>query len=194
MNSLRREKIVKRIRVLPALAALSACAMLAQQSPAQAQQQSRSETGNKTVIGVRNVPLKEGADAMLAGDWEDGIRLTHIGLKQAFGSREEEAGLSNLCAGYLQIGKYDTALMYCEMLLTRNPDHWRGYNNRALIYIKTKQWEKARLDLERGEALNAGAYTMKVARALYMDAVHPVAPEVEIDDRDEATKAADNQN
>lgn len=190
MNDLRREKINK----YSAIAALGVCAVLAYPTPAQAQDQHRSETGNKTVIGVRNVPLKEGAEALLASDWEEGIRLTHIGLKQAFGSREEEAGLSNLCAGYLQIGKYDTALMYCEMLLTRNPDHWRGYNNRALIYIKTKQWEKARVDLERGEELNGGAYTMKVARAMYMDAVHPVAPEIEIDDRDEQSKTAENQN
>ena len=190
MNNLRRKKIIK----LPALAALSVCAVFASLTPARAQVEHRGDASNKTVIGVRNVPLKAGAEALLASDWEEGIRLTHIGLEQAFGSREEEAGLSNLCAGYLQLGKYDTALMYCEMLLSRNPGHWRGYNNRALIYIKTKQWEKARLDLERGEELNGGAYTLKVARAMYMDAVHPVSPEIEIDDRDEQAKAAENQN
>lgn len=190
MYDLRREKIIR----LPALAVLSVCAALVSLAPAQAQDDSHNRAGSKTVIGVRNVPLKDGAEALLSGDWEDGIRLTHIGLKQAFGSREEEAGLSNLCAGYLQLGKFDTALMYCEMLLSRNPNHWRGYNNRALIYIKTKQWEKARVDLERGEELNGGAYTLKVARAMYMDAVHPVAPEIEIDDRDEQAKAAENQN
>lgn len=179
---------------LLALAVCCVCAPFAWPTPVLAGDQQRSDTGNKTVLGVRNVPLKEGAEALLSRDWEEGIRLTHIGLKQAFGAREEEAGLSNLCAGYLQIGKYDTALMYCEMLLARNPDHWRGYNNRALIYIKTKQWEKARIDLERGEELNGGAYTMKVARAMYMDAVHPVAPEIEIDDRDKENKTADNQN
>ena len=46
-----------------------------------------------------------------------------------------------------------------------------------------KQWDKADADLTRGEALNPGARTMKIARAMYMDAVHPVRPEVEIDDR-----------
>jgi len=158
-----------------------------------AQQAVDQESGNKTVLGVRNVPLKQGADALLRGDWEEGVRLTHIGLKQAFGSREEEAGLSNLCAGYLQMGQYDKALMYCNVLLQRNPEHWRGYNNRALIYIKTEQWDKARADLEAGEAINSGAYTMKVARALYMDAVHPVSPEVEIDDREKTEKANEEQ-
>ena len=151
---------------------------------AQAQNSERMETGTKTVIGVRNLPLKSGAEALLAGDYEEGVRLTHIGLTQAFGVREEEAALSNLCAGYLQLGKYDTALQYCEILLARNNEHWRAYNNRALIYMKTEQWDKAEADLIKGEELNAGAYTMKVARAMYMDAVHPVTPEIEIDDRD----------
>ena len=151
---------------------------------AQADDSERMETGTKTVIGVRNMPLKSGAEALLAGDYEEGVRLTHLGLTRAFGVREEEAALSNLCAGYLQLKKYDTALQYCEMLLARNDKHWRAYNNRALIYMKTEQWDKAEADLIKGEELNAGAHTMKLARAMYMDAVHPVAPEIEIDDRD----------
>ena len=158
---------------------------------AEPQGNERMEAGNKVVLGVRNQPLKTGAELLLAGNYEDGVKMTHKGLAQALGSREEEAGLSNLCAGYLQLGKYDTALQYCDMLLVRNDKHWRGYNNRALIYIKTEQWEKAEADLIKGEEINAGAYTMKVARSLYMDAVHPVVPEIEIDDRE--TKNRDEQ-
>lgn len=152
-------------------------------APLQSQSSGHMESNNKTVIGVRNIPLKNGADALLSGDYEEGVRLTHLGLTQALGVREEEAALSNLCAGYLRLGKYTTALQYCEILLARNEKSWRGYNNRALIYIKTAQWDKAEADLIKGEALNAGARTMKLARAMYMDAVHPVVPEIEIDDR-----------
>jgi hypothetical protein len=47
----------------------------------------------------------------------------------------------------------------------------------------TERWDLADADLKRGEELRPGASTMKVARAMYMDAVHPVAPEIEIDDR-----------
>jgi tetratricopeptide (TPR) repeat protein len=137
-----------------------------------------------TVIGERNPALSDGAQALLAGDHEEGIRLTHDGLKAAFGRREEEAALSNLCAGYILVENYDQALIYCEMLIERNDSSWRAYNNRAVIYIKTKQWEKADEDLKKGEELNPGSHTMKVARSMYMDAVHPVAPEIEIDDRD----------
>ncbi len=152
--------------------------------PAESQNNDRMDAGSKVVLGVRNQPLKAGADSLLAGDFEVGVRQTHRGLAQAHGSREEEAGLSNLCAGYLQLGKYVMALQYCNMLLVRNEKNWRGYNNRALIYIKTEQWDKAEADLIKGEELNGGAYTLKVARSMYMDAVHPVAPEIEIDDRE----------
>jgi len=137
-----------------------------------------------TVIGPRNLPLHDGAQALLAGDSEEGVKLTLEGLKIAHGRREEEAALSNLCAGYIKLGKYGEALKYCDILLTRNDRNWRGYNNRAVIYIMTKQYDKADADLKKGEELNPGAGTMKVARAMYMDAVHPVRPEIEIDDRE----------
>ena len=169
---------------LYAISLLTLLTMPLQPGLAQADDSDRMETGTKTVIGVRNVPLKSGAEALLGGDYEEGVRLTHLGLKQAFGVREEEAALSNLCAGYLQLQKYDTALQYCETLLARNDENWRAYNNRALIYMKTKQWDKAEADLIKGEELRPGAHTMKLARAMYMDAVHPVSPEIEIDDRD----------
>jgi tetratricopeptide (TPR) repeat protein len=136
-----------------------------------------------TVIGPRNIPLHDGAQALLAGDNEEGIRLTLEGLELAHGRREEEAALSNLCAGYIKLGDYREALKYCDILLTRNDKNWRGYNNRAVIFIMTRQYERANEDLLMGESLNPGAQTLKIARAMYMDAVHPVRPEVEIDDR-----------
>ncbi|RLA33860.1 MAG: hypothetical protein DRR11_04455 [Gammaproteobacteria bacterium] len=136
-----------------------------------------------TIIGPRNLPLYDGAQELLAGNNAEGVRLTHEGLLLASGRREREAGLSNLCAGYIKLQLYDKALTYCDMLLASNDRSWRGFNNRAVIYIMTEQWEKAEQDLIHGEALHPGAKTMKVARAMYMDAVHPVAPEIEIDDR-----------
>jgi len=136
-----------------------------------------------TIIGPRNIPLHDGAQALLAGDSEEGIRLTLEGLELAHGRREEEAALSNLCAGYIKLGDYGEALKYCDILLTRNDKNWRGYNNRAVIFIMTRQYERANEDLLMGESLNPGAQTLKVARAMYMDAVHPVRPEVELDDR-----------
>ena len=149
---------------------------------AQSNRPFESDTATKTVIGPANPDLQDGAKALLAGDAELGVRKTLEGLEVAVGEREHEAALSNLCAGYILLGQYQAALGYCDLLLARNDENWRAYNNRAVIYIKTGQYEKAERDLAKGEALRPGAHTLKVARAMYMDAVHPVAPEVEVDD------------
>ena len=159
---------------------------------AQPSERMTSDTSATTVIGPRNLPLYDGAQALLAGNDAEGVRLTHKGLQIAQGKREEEAALSNLCAGYIRLALYDTALKYCDLLLARNDKSWRGYNNRAVVYIMTKEWDKAKADLQRGEELNPDARTLKVARAMYMDAVHPVAPEIEIDDRQRQVSADAN--
>jgi tetratricopeptide (TPR) repeat protein len=151
-------------------------------TPALAQNTDRME-GPKTVIGPRNPDLHEGAQQLLAGRARQGIELTLRGLKVAQGGREQEAALSNLCAGYIMLENFEEALKYCELLIARNDKSWRGYNNRAVIYINMQEYEKAHRDLVRGEELNPGARTLRIARAMYLDAVDPVAPEVEIDDR-----------
>lgn len=145
--------------------------------------QDADPTGPTTIIGPRNPDLYEGAEKLLSGRAEEGVQLTLRGLQFAQGKREEEAALANLCAGYVMLEDYDEALRYCDTLLSRNDENWRGYNNRALIYIHTGQYEKAHQDLLRGEEINPGARTLKLARSIYLDAVDPVAPEIEIDDR-----------
>jgi tetratricopeptide (TPR) repeat protein len=166
-------------RILLLVAIVLAPAALAQQSP----ESTKRPTNSVLTLGQRNPALYDGAQALLAGDNEKGVELTLEGLKVAMGAREEEAALSNLCAGYIRLRQLDTAMKYCDRLLTRNPDHWRGYNNRAVIYLELKEYEKADQDLKRAESINPDARTVKVARAMYMDAVYPVAPAVEIDDR-----------
>lgn len=169
------------------VAALLAAVLLPSLAIAQGDRPFESDAAPKTVIGVRNQALKDGADQLLAGDAEGGVRSTLQGLELAVGDREHEAALSNLCAGYILLNQYQAALGYCDLLLARNTENWRAYNNRAVVYIKLRQYAKAEEDLARGEALRPGAHTLKVARAMYMDAVHPVAPEVEVDDRQGVT-------
>jgi tetratricopeptide (TPR) repeat protein len=134
-------------------------------------------------IGSANPDISNGARALLGGRNEEGIRLTLKGLKNADGKEEEEIALSNLCAGYTNLGNYEMALKYCDILLQRNDKLWRAYNSKALIYIYTKQYEKAEQALIKGEALNPNTRSMKIARALYLDATNPVVPEIEVDDR-----------
>lgn len=161
---------------------------------AQSPESTKRPTNSVLTLGQRNPALYDGAQALLAGDNEKGVELTLAGLKVALGAREEEAALSNLCAGYIRLRQLDTAMKYCDSLLVRNPDHWRGYNNRAVIYLELKEYEKADQDLKRAESINPDARTVKVARAMYMDAVYPVAPAVEIDDRQGGASKENGQN
>lgn len=134
-------------------------------------------------IGPANPELSDGARALLGGRNEEGIRLTLLGLKLANNKKEEEIALSNLCAGYTNLGDYDEALKYCDIALQRNDQLWRVYTSKALIYTITKQYLLAEEALLKGEALNPGARSLKIARALFLDATQPVAPEIEVDDR-----------
>ena len=138
---------------------------------------------NKVVIGPRNLDLADGAQELLAGNAREGVELTLRGLQSAHGKREKEAALSNLCAGYIMIDRLDSALMYCNMLLLSNDRHWRGYNNRALIYVMRKEYEKAEKDLAMGQEINPNARTLKVVKGMFLDATRPVSPNIIIDDR-----------
>lgn len=134
-------------------------------------------------IGSSNPDLYAGAQALYAGRFDKGIRLTFKGLEAATDKRQEEIALSNLCAGYTNMGDYESALKYCDILLQRNDKLWRPYNSLALIYIETKQYDKAEEALAKAEAINPRARTVKIARALFLDATQPVRPDIEIDDR-----------
>jgi tetratricopeptide (TPR) repeat protein len=138
---------------------------------------------NKTVLGPSNVPLQDGANALKTGHGAEGVRLTLLGLKQARGSRERETAKSNLCAGYALLEQYELALEYCNEVLQENDKFWRGYSNRALIFVKLHRFDEAQQDLLKGEAISPNAHTLKAVRKMYRDAVNPVSPTIVIDDR-----------
>ena len=52
----------------------------------------------KTVIGPHNAELSAGAEALLAGDAERGVRLTLEGLRHPTGLRDRRTGFSNQTA------------------------------------------------------------------------------------------------
>lgn len=140
---------------------------------------------NKTVLGPTNAALQEGANALRAGDAEDGIRLTLLGLSQAHSAQERQTAQSNLCAGYALLGKYELGLSYCDAVLAENERHWRARSNRALIYIKLRRFAEADADLMVGEEISPDSNTIQSVRRMYLDATNPVAPSVIIDDRRE---------
>lgn len=138
---------------------------------------------NTTVLGPSNLPLHDGAQALMAGDANEGVRLTKIGLTQARGSRERLTAKSNLCAGYALLEDYATALSYCDEVLSVDDKFWRAYSNRALVYIKLRRFDEANQDLLKGEAISPKSNTLNLVRKMYRDATDPVAPSIVIDDR-----------
>ena len=144
----------------------------------------------KTVIGPSNLELKEGADALLAGDADEGVRLTLAGLQKTTSTRDRHTAWSNLCAGYVILEQFDTALEYCDKVIAENKGHWRAYSNRALVYVKLKRYDDAERDLQKGEKIAPNARTLKAVRAMLLDAIAPVAPSVVIDDRRQPAEEA----
>ncbi len=119
---------------------------------------------NTTVLGPSNPDLYNGANALLAGDAEEGVRLTLLGLKFERSGRDRLTGLANLCAGYIMLGQLETALTYCDQVLEQNDDYWRAYSNRALAYVKLGRFEEAEQDLQK--AVKSDGRTPLAGRSL----------------------------
>ncbi len=143
------------------------------------------EADSRTVIGPRNVELADGAQALLEGDGEKGVRLTLLGLQSAQGQRERTTALSNLCAGYLLLDQVDVALSYCDKAIAENDRNWHAYSNRALAYVRLKRFEEAEADVASGQALAPNSRSLKVVRGMLLDETEPVTPNIVIDDRRE---------
>lgn len=141
----------------------------------------------KTVLGPSNIFLYDGANALIAGDGEEGVRLTLQGLEVAQGERERKAGHSNLCAGFLLINEPEKALVHCNWVLDRDSSHWRTYNNRALVYLRLERFDESEEDIRKGQALKPDSKNLKIVKGMYLDETQPVTPKIEADDRRNAT-------
>lgn len=160
-------------------------ALLLAPSPATSNEES------KTVLGPENIYLHDGANALKAGNGEDGVRLTLLGLRTAKGPREEKIGHANLCAGFLLINEPDKALEHCNWVLDRDPMHWRTYNNRALVYLRLERFDEAEEDINKGQALRPSSRNLKIVKGMYLDETQPVTPRIEVDER--RTAAGDSE-
>lgn len=138
---------------------------------------------SKTVLGPSNLNLHDGANALMAGDGEEGVRLTVLGLEMAQGARERKIGHSNLCAGYLITNEPETALVHCNWVLERDRMHWRTYNNRALVYMRLERYADAEEDIRKGQELRPDSKNLKIVKGMYLDETEPVTPKIEVDDR-----------
>ena len=166
--------------------ALSIVALLLLASPQVAEQ----KPGSETVLGPQNPELHEGAELIKAGNVSQdpemvrrGIELTKAGLRYARGDRDENAGLSNLCAAFIIIRELDRAIGYCDLAIQRDPNNWHAYSNRALAYIFKKDFAAAERDLNRGLEIQPNSRILEKVRLLYLNETDPVEPQVVIDDR-----------
>lgn len=154
--------------------------------------QTTGDAEAKTVIGPRNPDLHDGAQALLNGDVDKGVELTLRGLEVAHGRRERQAALSNLCAGYLLLERFDDGLGYCDRALAENARNWRALNNRALIYMNLRRFDEAEADLDLAQEIAPHARTLKEARGMLRDEVEPVTPNIVIDDRRDTSEDDDD--
>jgi tetratricopeptide (TPR) repeat protein len=122
---------------------------------------------SRSVLGQENQLLAEGATAMRAGRYEDGIRLTIRGLESESTSITVRAGaLANLCAAYAAKGDPDTAIGHCDASLAINTRNWRAYSNRAFAYWLKGMYAEAALDIEAASAIAPDARQVREIRGL----------------------------
>jgi len=130
-----------------------------------------AQPDNRTVIGGGNQLLSSGADAIRAGFYDEGIRLTSLGLERRDNTdRDRAAALSNLCAAYAAKREPDTAIEHCTESLAVNPSNWRAFSNRAYAYWLKGMFAEASVDLNAAAALSPRAEQVAQIRAMINEA------------------------
>ena len=169
-------------------AAFISALLLPQLATAQSDRAFESDTSPTTVIGPRNPDLHEGAKLLLAGDAEAGVRKTLEGLEVAVGEREHEAALSNLCAGYILLAQYQAALGYCDLLLARNDQNWPRLQQSSGRLHQAEAVRQGRTGPCQGWRHFGREHILsRWLGPCTWTPFHPVAPEVEVDDRQAPT-------
>jgi tetratricopeptide (TPR) repeat protein len=125
---------------------------------------------SRVVLGVGNPYLAAGAEAIRAKQYDDGIRLTKLGLERA-GVHDRADGLSNLCAAHAAKGETDLAIEACTQSLKINDQNWRAYNNRSYAYYLAGRYVESNADLVKALEINPNARTMATIRGMLNERV-----------------------
>jgi len=131
-----------------------------------AQVDPQQQADSRTVLGGTNEYLSAGADAIRAGSYDDGIRLTRIALEHASNISERAAALSNLCAAHAAKGETDLAIEMCTESLAINDQNWRAYSNRSYAYYLKGMYAKASADLEAAATFSPNARQVQQIRGM----------------------------
>ena len=151
--------------VIYGLAVFSA-ATAAWGQPAQIPDPTRPTADSRTVLGVGNEYLAAGAEAIRTKQYDEGIRLTKLGLERPASPRDRAGALSNLCAAYAAKGEWDLAIKHCTESLEINGENWRAYNNRSYAYYLKGRYRQADADLKKAIAINPNARQMATIRGM----------------------------
>ena len=113
---------------------------------------------NRSIIGAGNEFLSAGSFAIRMGQYDEGIRLTNLGLTRYQPNQQDRASaLSNLCAAHAAKGEPDIAIPYCDESIEMNDRNWRAYSNLAYAYFLKGMLNEATLNLDLAADLNSDA-------------------------------------
>jgi tetratricopeptide (TPR) repeat protein len=126
----------------------------------------QEQPDSRTVIGVANEYLAAGAEAIRVKEYDEGIRLTKLGLERPASPRDRSAALSNLCAAHAAKNEPDLAIGYCTESLGINDSNWRAYSNRAYAYYLKRMFDQADADLDVALSINPNAKQMPQIRGM----------------------------
>ncbi len=113
---------------------------------------------NRTILGAGNEFLSAGSFAIRMGQYDEGIRLTNLGLTRYQPTRDDRASaLSNLCAAHAAKGEPDIAIPYCDESIGMNDRNWRAFSNRAYAYFLKGMLNEATVSLDLAADLNPEA-------------------------------------
>ena len=125
-----------------------------------------NQPDSRTVLGVANEYLAAGAEAIRVKQYDEGIRLTKLGLDRPASPRDRSAALSNLCAAHAAKNEPDLAIGYCTESLGINDANWRAYSNRAYAYYLKRMFDEADSDLDVALSINPSAKQMPQIRGM----------------------------
>jgi tetratricopeptide (TPR) repeat protein len=148
------------------LCGIASCLMLAPALGQRAQKVAQEQPESRTVLGVANEYLAAGAEAIRMKQYDEGIRLTRLGLERPSSPRDRSAALSNLCAAHAAKNEPDVAISYCTESLEVNDANWHAYSNRAYAYYLKRMFDEADSDLDVALAINPNARQMPQIRGM----------------------------
>jgi tetratricopeptide (TPR) repeat protein len=131
-----------------------------------AQVDTQQTPDSRTVLGGGNELLAAGAELIRAGQYEDGIRLTTLGLDRPASIADKAAALSNLCAAHAAQGKPDLAITFCTESLAMNEKNWRAYSNRSYAFYLKGMYAQAKTDLDLAASISPNARQVEQIRGM----------------------------